>query len=159
MVLLVRAIPADINYHGQYLLSLLECQHQEKVVVFAPPPKLHADVGFGQPSVQKLIGSVAQDALVYLNEESCHTDAFTEPVPGVLEALEGVKQEFASPVVDEAILHAAAAKCSARVALKNQRYTETVCFNCSNELALVLNLIPSGKRAARDRRKTYNACK
>ncbi|EJF66455.1 ARM repeat-containing protein [Dichomitus squalens LYAD-421 SS1] len=99
---------ADLNYHGQYLLSLLECQHQEK------------------PSVQKLIGNVAQDALVYLNEESCHTDAFTEPVPGVLQALEAIKQEFASPVVDEAVLQAAAAKCSARVALKNQRYTETV---------------------------------
>ena len=70
---------------------------------------------------------MAQDALVYLNEESCHTDAFTEPVPGVLQALDNLKQEFSSPVVDKLILQAAIDKCSAREALKNQRYTETVC--------------------------------
>ena len=68
-----------------------------------------------QPSVQKLVGTVAQDALVYLNEESCHTDAFIEDVPGVLRALELLKQEFASPVVDKAVLQASAAKCGARV--------------------------------------------
>ncbi|KAI0762664.1 ARM repeat-containing protein [Fomes fomentarius] len=99
---------ADINFHGQYLLSLLECQDQEK------------------PTVQKLVASVAQDALVYLNEESCHTDAFTEEIPGVLQSLEDLKQEFSSSIVDNALLQAAAAKCPARVALKTQRYAETV---------------------------------
>ena len=79
-----------------------------------------------QPSVQKLIDSVAQDALVYLNEESCHTDAFIEPIPGVLQALNALKQEFSSPVVDQSVLEAAAGKSDARVALKYQRYTETV---------------------------------
>ncbi|KAH9922007.1 ARM repeat-containing protein [Epithele typhae] len=58
------ALAGEYPLHGQYLVSLLECQHQEK------------------PSVQKLVGSVAQDALAYLNEESCHTDAFTEDIPG-----------------------------------------------------------------------------
>ena len=77
--------------------------------------------------MQKLVGSVAQDALVYLNEESCHTDSFTEDIPAVLAALEVLKEEFAKPVVDQEILQAATAKCRARVALKNQRYTETVC--------------------------------
>ncbi|TFK89763.1 ARM repeat-containing protein [Polyporus arcularius HHB13444] len=99
---------ADINFHGQYLLSLLDCQHQEK------------------PSVQKLVGSVAQDALVYLNEESFHTDAFTEEIPDVLRALGELKQEFASSVVDQAIARAAAEKCGPRVVLKNRRYMETV---------------------------------
>ncbi|KAI0757312.1 ARM repeat-containing protein [Daedaleopsis nitida] len=99
---------ADINFNGQYLQSLLECQHQEK------------------PSVQKLVASVAQDALVYLNEESCHTDAFTEDITGVLQSLEELKGEFSSGIVDQNILLAAAAKCEARIALKNQRYLETV---------------------------------
>ncbi|KAI8995384.1 ARM repeat-containing protein [Trametes punicea] len=99
---------ADINFNGQYLASLLSCQHEEK------------------PSVQKLVGNVAQDALVYLNEESCHTDAFTEPVPGVLRALGELKQEFPPAIVDQSILQQAIAKSSARVFLKNQRYMETV---------------------------------
>lgn len=69
---------------------------------------------------------MAQDALVYLNEESCHTDAFTEPVLGVLQALDGLKQEFSSLVIDRLILEAAASKSNARVTLKHQRYAETV---------------------------------
>ena len=71
---------------------------------------------------------MAQDALVYLNEESCHTDAFTEPVTGVLQALNELKQEFAPSIVDQDILQEAIAKSSARVALKRQRYTETVWY-------------------------------
>lgn len=69
---------------------------------------------------------MAQDALVYLNEESCHTDAFTEEIPGVIQSLEDLKHEFSSAIVDDALLQAAAAKCPARVALKTQRYAETV---------------------------------
>ncbi len=76
--------------------------------------------------MQKLVGSVAQDALVYLNEESFHTDAFTEEIPDVLRALGELKQEFASSVVDQAIARAAAEKCGPRVVLKNRRYMETV---------------------------------
>ncbi len=63
---------------------------------------------------------------MYLNEESCHTDAFPEPIPGVLQALDALKQEFSSSVVDQSVLEAAADKSDARVALKHQRYTETV---------------------------------
>ena len=84
-----------------------------------------------QPSVQKLVGSVAQDVLVYLNEESCHTDGFTEDVPGVLQALEDLLTEFAGPVVDPEILRAAGTKYTTRVALKNQRYNETVILSSS----------------------------
>ena len=76
--------------------------------------------------MQKLVASVAQDALVYLSEESCHTDAFIEEIPGVLQALEDLKLEFPPTIVDQAILQASVTKCGARVALKNQRYTETV---------------------------------
>ena len=43
-----------------------------------------------------------------------------------MRALDELKQEFAAPVVDQAILQAAAEKYDPRVALKNQRYTETV---------------------------------
>ncbi|KAL7285729.1 hypothetical protein ACG7TL_000834 [Trametes sanguinea] len=99
---------ADINFHGQYLVALLNCQHEEK------------------PSVQKLVANIAQDALVYLNEESCHTDAFTEPVPGVLQALAEIRQEFPAHIVDQTVLQQAISKAGLRVSLKNQRYTETV---------------------------------
>ncbi|KAJ2996608.1 hypothetical protein NUW54_g7221 [Trametes sanguinea] len=99
---------ADINFHGQYLVALLNCQHEEK------------------PSVQKLVANIAQDALVYLNEESCHTDAFTEPVPGVLQALAELKQEFPAHIVNHTVLQQAITKAGLRVSLKNQRYTETV---------------------------------
>ncbi|KAI0823074.1 ARM repeat-containing protein [Trametes gibbosa] len=99
---------ADINFNGQYLAALLNCQHQEK------------------PSVQKLVGNVAQDALVYLNEESCHTDAFVEDIPGVLQALAELKHEFPSSIVDPRILQQAVSKASARVTLKNERYARAV---------------------------------
>ena len=79
-----------------------------------------------QPSVQKLVANIAQDALVYLNEESCHTDAFTEPVPGVLQALAELKQEFPAHIVNQTVLQQAITKAGLRVSLKNQRYTETV---------------------------------
>ncbi|KAH9853059.1 ARM repeat-containing protein [Lenzites betulinus] len=99
---------ADINFNGQYLAALLNCQHQEK------------------PSVQKLVGNVAQDALVYLNEESCHTDAFIEEIPGVLQALAELKHEFSGPIVDPRILREAISKTNARVTLKNDRYAQAV---------------------------------
>ena len=69
---------------------------------------------------------------MYLNEESCHTDAFTEEIPGVLQALEGLKGEFARPIVDQATLGTAVTKARARVMLRNQRYAETVGVMCLN---------------------------
>ncbi|OBZ79732.1 Proteasome activator complex subunit 4A [Grifola frondosa] len=99
---------ADLNFHGQYLLSLLDCQHQEK------------------PSIQKLVGSVAQDALVYLTEESIHTDAFAEEVPGVMQAVDALKEDFTYTSTDQQLLAEAAAKANARAVTKNQRYTEVV---------------------------------
>ncbi len=80
-----------------------------------------------QPSVQKLVGNVAQDALVYLNEESCHTDAFAEDISGVLRALADLRHEFSASLVDPRILQEALLKSNVRVPLKNQRYAETVC--------------------------------
>lgn len=76
--------------------------------------------------MQKLVGNVAQDALVYLNEESCHTDAFTEDISGVLRALADLQHEFSASLVDPRILQQALLKSNARVPLKNQRYAETV---------------------------------
>lgn len=89
-----------------------------------------------QPSIQKLVGSVAQDALVYLNEESAHTDAFTEDISNVLHALEELKPEFSSSMVDQAVLQTATVKSETRIALKNQRYAQTVrvLFRHSHEL-------------------------
>ncbi|KAI0961210.1 hypothetical protein AcV7_000369 [Taiwanofungus camphoratus] len=99
---------ADVNFHGQYLLSLLECQHQEK------------------PSIQKLVGSLAQDAQVYLTEEAVHTDAYVEETPGVNNALMDLKEEFVPSSVDQAILIQAVKKINVRVTTRNKRYAETI---------------------------------
>ncbi|KAH9947705.1 ARM repeat-containing protein [Amylocystis lapponica] len=101
---------ADMNFHGKYLLSLLDCQHQEKA----------------RPSIQKLVGNLAGDALAYLTEESTHTDAYTEETPGVDNALAVLKQDFALSPEDHKLLLRAVDKSRVRVLRKNDRYSETI---------------------------------
>lgn len=79
-----------------------------------------------QPSIQKLVGSLAQDAQVYLTEEAVHTDAYVEETPGVNNALMDLKEEFVPSSVDQAILIQAVKKINVRVTTRNKRYAETV---------------------------------
>ena len=155
----LRNYTADIHSHGKYLLSLLDCQHQEKVGTLFFHLR-RAYLVSAQPSVQKLVGSVAQDALVYLNEESCHTDGFTEDVPGVLAALEDLTGEFSRPIVDQAILRAAEGKSTARITLKNRRYAETVStYKHRNSLSLWITEQHLGERNPRHSRASRDPCK
>ncbi|CCM01635.1 uncharacterized protein FIBRA_03696 [Fibroporia radiculosa] len=99
---------ADVSLHGHYLLSLLQCQHQEK------------------PSIQKLVGNLVQDALVYLTEEAVHTDAFIEDAPGVKSALEELKKEYVPSRDSTLLLSEASGKMTARAESKNQHYAQTM---------------------------------
>lgn len=99
---------ADTRSHGRYLVSLLECQHQEK------------------PSIQKLVGNLAQDAAVYLTEEATHTGAFLENIPGVINALTALKEEYPVTSEDHRILAHAIQKVPDRAAAKNRHHEDTV---------------------------------
>ncbi|KAI0728586.1 ARM repeat-containing protein [Fomitopsis betulina] len=99
---------ADIDYSGQYLLSVLDCQHQEK------------------PSIQKILGNLTQDALAYLSEDAFHTDTCVEDHVDVLSAVAEVKEECTwSPEYQDLLLRAGD-KQRARTQLRNTRYAETV---------------------------------
>ncbi|TCD70651.1 hypothetical protein EIP91_002372 [Steccherinum ochraceum] len=99
---------ADPTYSGQYLTSLLECQHQEK------------------PSIQKLVGSVVQDALVHLTEEGVHTASFSDQIPRLDQTLEWVAQDFSSKLINQELFNECVAKSQPRVAQRQQLYHNTV---------------------------------
>ncbi|KAL6304169.1 ARM repeat-containing protein [Sparassis latifolia] len=98
----------DLNFHGQYLLALLECQHQEK------------------PSIQKLVGSLAQDALMLMAEESVHTEAYPEEVPGVLSAVTDLKKDLDYLEAYGEVQEQALQRVGVRMARRNERYVQTV---------------------------------
>ncbi|TFK76811.1 hypothetical protein BDN72DRAFT_829977 [Pluteus cervinus] len=99
---------SDLGFHDKYLVSLLECQHEEK------------------PSIQKLVNSLAQDCLSNLNEESFHTDAYIMDTPRVDEALGDLEEEFSSTFVDHELLVMALDKASKRVRLRTSIYNGTI---------------------------------
>lgn len=80
-----------------------------------------------QPSIQKLVGSLASDCLIHLTEEAVHTDAFNEDVPGVRDALTALKSEFSPSTVDKAALLETLKKAPIRGAKRRDRYQQTVC--------------------------------
>ncbi|KAL0950801.1 hypothetical protein HGRIS_007566 [Hohenbuehelia grisea] len=77
---------ADQLAHGRYLLSLLECQHEEK------------------PSVQKLVNKTAQDVLEHLTEEAVHTEAFTVEHLRLDDAIRDLEAEFSPEFMEETFL-------------------------------------------------------
>ena len=79
-----------------------------------------------QPSIQKLVGNVAQDCLSFLTEESFHTDVFNEDTSSLEHALDELAQEFSPNLIDRALLDKALEKAPVRAAVKIQRYNEDV---------------------------------
>ena len=77
------------------------------------------------------MNSVAQDVLIHLNEEAVHTDAFTESVPGLEEALAELKKEFSANFLDQQILSEANHKIASRVTNRFKSYDQTVWVSCS----------------------------
>jgi len=64
--------------------------------------------------------------LIHLTEEAVRTDAYTQDVPGVKEALINLEAEFSSSVVDPDLLAETLQKAAARVARRQERYSLTV---------------------------------
>ncbi|KAF9474298.1 hypothetical protein BDN70DRAFT_884955 [Pholiota conissans] len=99
---------ADLKFHKDYLMSLLECQHEEK------------------PSIQKLVGNLSQECLTHLNEEATHTDAYVLPITGVEIALNALELEFSASFVNKDILGQAMEKTVTRIARREALHSDTV---------------------------------
>ncbi|KAG6381418.1 armadillo-type protein [Boletus reticuloceps] len=78
-------IMADQRLQRQYLLRLLECQHEEK------------------PSVQKLVSTNSSDCLIHLNEEAIRTAAYIADVPRVHAALLDLEAEVDARNIDNGL--------------------------------------------------------
>ncbi|KAF5377581.1 hypothetical protein D9615_005140 [Tricholomella constricta] len=98
----------DLGFHGRYLLSLLNCQHEEK------------------PSIQKLVNTLAQDCLGHLTEEAIHTDAYMLVTPGAEAALDDLLSEFTPKLVNPGLLKEALEKSSLRISKRNAVHDDTV---------------------------------
>ena len=98
----------DPLFYGQHLLTILQCQHEEK------------------PSVQQLVTSLAKDAPAYLDEEALRTDGYPDDIPGVREVIQDIGTCFSPAFIDQALLSEAQIKSSVRIAQKERRYAETV---------------------------------
>ncbi|KAL4264291.1 BLM10 family protein [Pleurotus pulmonarius] len=99
---------ADYKYRQKHLLTLLECQHEEK------------------PSVQKLVSSLSQELLAHLSEEAFHTEAYTLDTPRLNDVLLELAAEFSASFVNQQLLSEATAKSSIRVAKRAVLYQSTV---------------------------------
>lgn len=73
----------------QYLVALLECQHEEK------------------PSIQKLVTTFSTECLIHLSEEVIRTSSYTAPTPGVDASIRTLEEEFSPAVVDRKLTKAA----------------------------------------------------
>ncbi|KAF6766226.1 hypothetical protein DFP72DRAFT_838774 [Ephemerocybe angulata] len=67
---------ADHEYQQRYLVTLLECQHEDK------------------PSVQKLVNNISNDCLSYVHEDAFSTDSYKCDSSRVDEALKELASEF-----------------------------------------------------------------
>ncbi|KAF9568547.1 hypothetical protein CPC08DRAFT_654918 [Agrocybe pediades] len=99
---------SDQNFHREYLMSLLECQHEEK------------------PSIQKLVANLAADCLSHLNEETTNTDAYTMPTIGLDQALQGIESLFTPTAGSHILLQTALQKSEVRVKKREAAYANTV---------------------------------
>ncbi|KAI0322307.1 hypothetical protein OF83DRAFT_1161297 [Amylostereum chailletii] len=99
--------PKDPQLYGQYLMAVLECQHQEK------------------PSIQQLVNNVAKDCVGNLAEEANRSNAYVDDTPELLEALRALEIELPGTSDNTALLEEARSKGKARVKARNLRYDMT----------------------------------
>lgn len=79
-----------------------------------------------QPSIQKLVSSVANDAIANLAEETTRTDAYTDSVPAIKLAADALRIEFSLNMIDDDLLGEALQKSSIRALARESKYSETV---------------------------------
>lgn len=92
--------------------------------------------------MQKLVNSVAQDCLIYLNEELMQTDAYVLETPRVDNALVALELEFSGQMVSKSLLKEAVSKSEVRVAKQSMAYNNTVrrCHTCLTRFTLILHV-------------------
>ena len=79
-----------------------------------------------QPSIQKLVNSVANDAIANLAEETTRTDAYTEDTPAVKVAVDDLSTELSPDLMDRDLLREALYKSSTRAEARERKYAQTV---------------------------------
>lgn len=79
-----------------------------------------------QPSIQKLVNSVANDAISNLAEETTRTDAYADSVPAVKLAVDALGVELSPNLIDHDLLSEALQKSSIRALARESKYSETV---------------------------------
>ncbi|KAG2149717.1 armadillo-type protein [Suillus cothurnatus] len=92
----------------QYLVALLECQHEEK------------------PSIQKLVTTFSTECLIHLSEEVIRTSAYTAPTPGVDSSIRTLEEEFSPAVIDRKLTKAAVECAVKRIKQCLEETNETV---------------------------------
>ncbi|KAG5648210.1 hypothetical protein DXG03_006165 [Asterophora parasitica] len=98
----------DPGFHERYLLSILNCQHEEK------------------PSIQKLVNTIATDCLSHLTEETIHMDVYRLSTPRVEAALDELLLEFSPKVVNQTLLNGVLGINPTRVSERNTIHDDTV---------------------------------
>jgi proteasome activator subunit 4 len=86
------------------------------------------DLFFLQPSIQKLVASVANDAITNLAEETTRTDAYNESVPEVKAAIDALRAELSPDLIDHDLLDEALQKSITRGEARERKYAPTVSF-------------------------------
>jgi len=79
-----------------------------------------------KPSIQKLVTSVAHDAITNLAEETTRTDAYLEEVPQAKMAVDALKAELSADLIDDDLLSEALHKSIARSEARERKYSQTV---------------------------------
>ncbi|KAF7320019.1 hypothetical protein MKEN_00785900 [Mycena kentingensis (nom. inval.)] len=97
----------DLVFQPELHAGVLECQHEEK------------------PSIQKLVGTLANNIVSHIKEEAGHTDAFTLGAGRVTAAIAEVVAE-ASATINQQLVAAAKAQSSVRASRRNEEHTAMI---------------------------------
>jgi hypothetical protein len=116
------------------------------------------DLYFCKPSIQKLVTSVAHDAIANLAEETTRTDAFLENAPQAKMTVDALKAELSTYLIDDDLLSEALHKSIARSEARERKYSQTVSvIRCKWDFYKVIVDVDIGYR--RDCSPTYNTRK
>jgi hypothetical protein len=111
-----------------------------------------------KPSIQKLVTSVAHDAIANLAEETTRTDAYLENAPQAQMTVDALKAELSADLIDDDLLSEALHKSIARSEARERKYSQTVSVRgCKRYLYQVIVDTDIGYR--RDCSPTYNTRK
>jgi len=115
----------DPSLYGQYLVALLECQPQEKVRFYMIPAPVVLKIAV-QPSIQKLVHSMATEFYPYISDETIWTNIYSEETPNVKDAVDALKFEFSPAFIDPSIVSLAIQKQQTRETIILEKYETTV---------------------------------